>query len=132
MHRTPRHTCCLLPQVHLGFLALGGIYITDLLHLTPDPAGGAGAAAAGQAAAAQQVQVRDLGASNLSVSLEGQPDSSRVVLRLWADREGPFAADFVLVLAADQEVSAGGRAAAVAESLVLLLLGLLSCSETTG
>lgn len=101
----PRHH---ILQVKLGFLLAGGIYLTDLLHLEP-----AGAAAAGAAAAPPPApQVRGLAASNLSVSAEGGPgQQQRLVLRFWAEREGPFEASFGLELGPGQEVRRRGGVA---------------------
>lgn len=85
-------------QVKLGFLQTGGIYVAELLTLeqAPDTASAAAAApAATTEQQQQQLEVRGLSASNLSVSLEAQ---RRVVLRLWAEREGPYEASFALAL----------------------------------
>lgn len=99
-------------QVQLGYLPQGGIYATDLLQLEPVPAAAAAQRGAQAAAAATagpppplpqqlpQPEVRGLTAPNLSVSAEGAPGSApaRLVLRLWADRDGRFDAAFTLVL----------------------------------
>lgn len=96
-------TCCLNPgpvlppphqQVRLGYLPQGGIYTTDL---PLEPATAAIAAGAAADPQPQQPEVRGLSAPNLSVSAEGSPHA-RLVLRLWADREGPFESAFTLVL----------------------------------
>lgn len=96
---------------------VGGIYTTDLLLLE--------AQAQQQQPEAQaplQPEVRGLGAPNISVSLEpvaavqAHQQQRRLVLRLWAEREGPLAEEFTLVLAPGQEVRRGvlgaGHAAA--------------------
>lgn len=85
--------------MRLGFLPQGGIYATDLqLHAAHAPT--AAATAGGPLPQPTQPEVRGLTAPNLSVSAEGAPGSphARLVLRLWADREGPFESAFTLVL----------------------------------
>ena len=83
-------------EVRFGFLLVGGIYCTDLLQLEE-------AATGSTSNASQQLQpeVCGLKASNLSVGVEQR----RLVLRLWAEQEGPFEADFTLALSAEQQVS---------------------------
>ena len=87
-------------EVRLGFLQVGGIYCTDLLQL--EEAAPGSTSNSGQQQQQQQLQpeVCGLTASNLSVGVEQR----RLVLRLWAEREGPLQADFTLALAPDQQV----------------------------
>jgi hypothetical protein len=91
-------------EVRLGFLLVGGIYCTDLLQLEEAATG-----STSDASQQQQLQpeVCGLTASNLSVGVEQR----RLVLRLWAEQEGPFEADLTLALTPDQQVRpAWGRA----------------------
>ena len=100
-------------DIKFGFLLLSGIYTTDLTLDWPVPGGQqqqrqhpAGSAAT------PPPQVRGLTASNLSVAVEpgAAPGQQRLVLRLWADREGPFEERFALGLPPGQEVRQAGTA----------------------
>ena len=101
-------------DVRLGLLLVGGIYATDLL-LLEAPAVGTTEPHPQPQPQPLPLQVRGLAVSNLSVGLEPRaavpPDAApstsqqqhAVVLRLWADREGPFDALFTLALPPDQQ-----------------------------
>lgn len=92
-------------DVHLGFLLLGGIYVADLLTLQ-NPAPDAQQQQQQDPAAPPLLEVHALAASNLSVGTEAgpAPGQHRAVLRLWADREGPFEAAFTLGIPPGRQV----------------------------
>lgn len=101
----PRLSCRVIPQV-------GGIYTTDLPLLEEQPA-----AQQVQAQPPQHPEVRGLAAPNISVSLkpacgsdktgQDQQQQQRLVLRLWAEREGPLDEVFTLALPPQHEVRCG-------------------------
>lgn len=88
-------------EVKLGFLSCGGIYTCPIMEVGEE------------APVVQGLQV-----SNLSTECRCQPDlpGSLLVLRLWADRPGPFETSFTVRLpqlqrevGAAAEVTAEGR-----------------------
>jgi hypothetical protein len=80
-------------------LSLLGIYVTEVVLDAPD-------AAPVQRTLPADIRITELVASNLSVAVEAgkSPQQCRLVLRLWADKEGPFDAKFTVVLPPEQEV----------------------------
>ena len=102
---SPRPAAAALPQrldVRLGLLLVGGIYATNLLQLEGSTAE---QKVQQEGRQQQQPEVHGLAASNLSVGVEpAGGGGTRLVLRLWAEREGPFEADFTLVLERGQKV----------------------------
>jgi hypothetical protein len=90
----------------LGFLLVGGLYASDLFTID------APSSTHDDQRSEPQPEARGLTASNLSVGVEpgARSGQRRVVLRLWADREGPFEARFALGLPPDQEVRCKAKA----------------------
>lgn len=109
---SPAATAAALPATldcRFGFVLLGGLYATDLLTLDQERT-----ALDQTPSDVPQPALRGVTASNLAVSVEpgGSAGQQRLVLRLWADREGPFEADLTVDTGAGCEVGSHGSKAA--------------------